>query len=106
MRETFHQLIVFVQSAHIKWFAKDKENMKIKTYKEDDIFPSNTWFADYQPRPEFGKIVSGDILIRQRDDASTVCLIDIPVGGRRGVPPKKAAVITSIILDVLNQKGT
>lgn len=80
---------------------------KFKTYKKDeDSFPSNTWFADYQPRPDFGNIVSGDLLIRKRDDASTVCLIEIPVGGRRGVDPKKADIIADFMLEILNRTGT
>lgn len=78
--------------------------MNIKTYTELDEFPSDCWFADYQPTNHFSnEILEGDVTIRKRDNYSTRVLFTIPIGGSRGIEKKKANKIVGLILTELNK---
>lgn len=81
--------------------------MNWKPWKDDDPLKNNCWSAVFEQRPKSERwLLGGDIIIRRRDEASTKCLMAIPVGGERGVPKKKAGILADIIIETLNRKGT
>lgn len=51
----------------------------IPTYSETDEFPSNCWFADWQPNEETFGPGGGHMLVRCRDAHATIHLTEITV---------------------------
>ena len=79
--------------------------MKIKTYTDNDIFPSNCWFADWQPAElkKGGKAYfNGEVVIRKRDEYSTLSLITLPVG-KRGMTKSQAEKLAGMIVGELGE---
>jgi hypothetical protein len=80
--------------------------MKFQTYVEGVTpLPNKCWSCFWEPE-EPNRIIKGYLILRGRDTASTLQLITIPVGGRRGISEKKASIIADFILEKMNGNGS